>query len=94
MLESGLFGWVGWIVVGGIMGALAKLVMPGKDPGGIIVTILLGIAGALLMGFLGTLLGFEGNGAGFVGSFVGAVIILFVYRLINKNRGGGEPPAG
>jgi uncharacterized membrane protein YeaQ/YmgE (transglycosylase-associated protein family) len=94
MLESGLFGWVGWIVVGGIMGALAKLVMPGKDPGGIIVTILLGIAGALLMGFLGSMLGFEGDGAGFVGSFVGAVIILFVYRLINKNRGGGEPPVG
>jgi uncharacterized membrane protein YeaQ/YmgE (transglycosylase-associated protein family) len=84
---------IGWIIVGGICGGLAKLVMPGKDPGGIIVTILLGIAGALLMGFLGSMLGFEGDGAGWIGSFVGAVVILFIYRMINKNRGDGAPPA-
>ncbi len=84
---------IGWIIVGGISGGLAKFVMPGKDPGGIIVTILLGIAGALLMGFLGSMLGFKGDGAGWFLSFVGAVIILAVYRLINKNRGDGGPPA-
>lgn len=68
------------------MGGLAKLVMPGKDPGGIIVTILLGIAGALLMGFLGSLLGFRGDGAGWVGSFVGALILLSLYRVFVGRR--------
>ncbi len=89
MLESG--GWISWIIVGGIAGAIAKFIMPGKDPGGIIVTILLGIAGALLMGFLGSILGFQGNGAGFIAAIVGAVILLGLYRVINKNRGGTPP---
>jgi uncharacterized membrane protein YeaQ/YmgE (transglycosylase-associated protein family) len=91
MLESG--GWISWIIVGGVAGAIAKFIMPGKDPGGIIVTILLGIAGAMLMGFLGTILGFDGDGAGWALAVVGAVILLGLYRLINKNRGDGTPPA-
>jgi uncharacterized membrane protein YeaQ/YmgE (transglycosylase-associated protein family) len=92
MMEMGFFGWLGWIVVGGIAGAIAKFIMPGKDPGGIIVTILLGIAGALLMGFIGQALNLpgSGDGAGIVYSIIGAVILLFVYRLINKARGGGD----
>ena len=84
MLEE--HGWIAWIVIGGIAGAIAKLIMPGKDPGGCILTIILGIAGALLMGFLGTALGFSGDGAGFVLAIVGALIILFVYRLIAGRR--------
>jgi uncharacterized membrane protein YeaQ/YmgE (transglycosylase-associated protein family) len=92
MLEMGLFGWIGWIVVGGIAGAVAKFIMPGKDPGGIIVTILLGIAGALLMGFIGQAVGLpgSGDGAGFVYAIIGSIILLFAYRLINKARGGGD----
>ena len=72
-----------WIVVGLIAGALAKLIMPGDDPGGIIVTILLGIAGAVIGGFLLRLVGL-GGGGGFVASIIagiiGAVILLAIYR--------------
>jgi len=79
---------LGWILFGLIVGALAKLVMPGRDPGGIIVTMLLGIAGALLGGFLGRALGFygENQAAGFVMSFVGAVILLVIYRFLVGRR--------
>ncbi len=75
---------LGWILFGLIVGALAKLVMPGRDPGGIIVTMLLGIAGALLGGFLGRAFGMYGEGdtAGFVMSFIGAVILLALYRMV------------
>ncbi len=75
---------LGWILFGLIVGALAKLVMPGRDPGGIIVTILLGIAGAVLGGFVGRALGLygEGEAAGFVMSFIGAVILLAIYRVM------------
>lgn len=77
-----------WIIVGLIAGALAKLVMPGDDPGGIIVTIILGIVGAVIGGYLLSLLGiFTG---GFIGSiiagFIGAVILLAIYRLIIGGR--------
>ena len=73
---------VGWIVFGLFVGALAKLLMPGKDPGGIIVTMLLGIAGAVIGGFVGRLLGWYGAGepAGFIMALLGAVLLLFVYR--------------
>ena len=73
-----------WILFGLVVGALAKLVMPGKDPGGIIVTILLGIAGALLGGFLGRSLGLIGDGreAGWIAAFVGAILLLILYRMI------------
>jgi len=78
--------WV--VIIGLIVGALAKLIMPGKDPGGIIVTILLGIAGALLGGWLGRVVGLyqEGQGAGFIMSLIGAIILLAIYRLIIGRR--------
>lgn len=71
-------------IIGLIVGALAKLVMPGKDPGGIIITMLLGIAGSILATFIGSHIGLyqEGQKAGFIMSFLGAVLILFVYRLL------------
>ena len=79
---------IGWIVFGVVVGALAKLVMPGRDPGGIIVTMLLGIAGALLGGFLGRAMGLYGPGeaAGFLMSFLGAVILLILYRMMMRRR--------
>lgn len=82
------YGIIGWIVIGLLAGAVAKLLMPGKDPGGCIITILLGIAGALLAGFLGRALGWysQNEGAGFVAAVVGAFILLFVYRLISRRR--------
>ncbi len=86
LLESN--GWIVWIIIGGLAGAIAKLLMPGKDPGGCIVTILLGIAGALLAGFIGQSLGLAStaNGAGFIGAIIGAFVILFIYRLILRRR--------
>lgn len=81
-----MFGLIGWIVFGLVVGALAKLVMPGRDPGGCIVTILLGIGGAVLGGWLGRMLGFyrEGEPAGFIMAFIGAVLILAIYRLLAR----------
>ncbi len=78
-----MFGIIGWIVFGLIVGAIAKLVMPGRDPGGIIVTMLLGIAGAVAGGFVGRALGWYGpnDAAGFLMSLFGAIILLWVYRL-------------
>ena len=75
-------GILGWIVFGVIVGALAKLVMPGRDPGGLLLTMALGIAGALVGGFLGQMLGLyqTGEGAGFIMATLGAVLILFLYR--------------
>ena len=81
---------IGWIIFGAIVGAIGKLLMPGKDPGGIIVTILLGIAGSLVGGFLGRMLfggGGEGStGAGWIGSILGVLILLFLYRMIAGRR--------
>jgi len=79
-------GILGWILFGLIVGALAKLVMPGRDPGGIIVTMLLGIAGAVLGGFAGRALGFYGDNetAGFLMSFIGAVLLLALYRMFAR----------
>jgi uncharacterized membrane protein YeaQ/YmgE (transglycosylase-associated protein family) len=81
-----MFGILGWIVFGLIVGVIAKLVMPGKDPGGVVVTILLGIAGAVVAGFLGQLLGLYGpdDGAGLIMSVVGAALLLFVYRKLRR----------
>ena len=80
------YGWFGWILIGLIAGAIAKAVMPGRDPGGCLVTILLGVAGAVLAGFLGQQLGWysAGEGAGFLAAIVGAILILFVYRLVAR----------
>lgn len=79
---------IGWIIFGLIIGALAKLIMPGKDPGGIIVTILLGIAGALLGGWLGRVLGLyrEGEAAGWFMALLGALLLLFLYRMMTRRR--------
>jgi uncharacterized membrane protein YeaQ/YmgE (transglycosylase-associated protein family) len=79
---------LGWIVFGLIVGAIAKLLMPGRDPGGFIVTILIGIAGALLGGFLGRALGLYGpeDAAGFVMSLIGAIVLLLLYRLVIARR--------
>lgn len=73
---------LGWVVFGLIVGALAKVVMPGRDPGGLLVTIVLGIAGALVGGFLGRSLGWyqSGEPAGFIMATLGAVLLLFIYR--------------
>jgi uncharacterized membrane protein YeaQ/YmgE (transglycosylase-associated protein family) len=81
-------GILGWILFGLVVGALAKLVMPGRDPGGIIITILLGIAGAVLGGFLGRSMGWYGPNepAGFLMSFAGAVVLLVIYRLLIGRR--------
>lgn len=79
-----MFGVIGWVIFGLFVGALAKLVMPGKDPGGIVVTILLGIAGAVVGGYLGRAMGWyqEDQAAGFLMATVGAVILLFVYKKV------------
>ena len=80
--------YIWMIIIGLIVGALAKLVMPGKDPGGFIITVLIGIAGALIAGFLGRMLGWysANESAGFIASLVGAILLLIVYRLLTKGR--------
>ena len=76
------------LIVGLIVGALAKLIMPGRDPGGVIITMLLGIAGAFLGTLLGRAMGFyaEGQGAGWLMSILGAVVLLVIYRLVVGRR--------
>jgi uncharacterized membrane protein YeaQ/YmgE (transglycosylase-associated protein family) len=81
-------GILGWIVFGLIVGVIAKLLMPGRDPGGIIVTMVLGIVGALLGGFIGRALGMYSadEPAGFIMALVGAVLVLFIYRVTIGGR--------
>jgi uncharacterized membrane protein YeaQ/YmgE (transglycosylase-associated protein family) len=83
-----MFGVIGWIFFGLIVGALAKLIMPGRDPGGIIVTMLLGIVGAVVGGWLGRVMGLYGpdQPAGFLMSLVGAIVLLAIYRMIAGRR--------
>ena len=83
-----MLGWIGWIIFGLIVGIVGKFLMPGRDPGGVIVTILLGIAGALLGGFVGRALGFyqEGEPAGFIMAVIGAIILLAIYRAVIGRR--------
>jgi uncharacterized membrane protein YeaQ/YmgE (transglycosylase-associated protein family) len=83
-----MLGWIGWIIFGLIVGIVGKFLMPGRDPGGFIVTILLGIAGALLGGFIGRALGFynEGEPAGFIMAVLGAIILLAIYRAVIGRR--------
>ena len=83
-----MLGWIGWIIFGLIVGIVGKFLMPGRDPGGSIVTILLGIAGALLGGFVGRALGFyqEGEPAGFIMAVIGAIILLAIYRAVIGRR--------
>ena len=79
--------FIGWIIFGAIVGAIAKFLMPGKDPGGWIVTILLGIAGSFVGGFLATaVMGRNEQTAGWIGSIIGAMVLLFIYRLIVGRR--------
>ena len=86
MMED--YGILAWIVIGGLAGGIAKLIMPGKDPGGCIVTVLLGIAGALLAGFIGKSIGWydTNEGAGFIAAVVGAFLLLLIYRVVAGRR--------
>lgn len=72
------------LVIGLVIGIIAKLLMPGKDPGGCIITMLIGIAGSMLAGYIGRALGWyaEGQPAGFIMSIVGAILLLLIYRII------------
>jgi uncharacterized membrane protein YeaQ/YmgE (transglycosylase-associated protein family) len=83
-----MFGIVGWIVFGLIVGVIAKLLMPGRDPGGMIVTMLLGVAGALVGGFIGRAMGLYGpqDAVGIFMSILGAVLLLFAYRKLARPR--------
>lgn len=86
-------GILGAIVVGLIAGALAKLIMPGRDPGGILVTILLGIGGAVLANWIGRSAGWfqDDRGAGIIASTLGAIVLLLIYRLFRGRRGVPAP---
>jgi len=81
-------GIISALIIGLLVGAIAKFLMPGKDPGGWIITILLGIAGSFVAHFIGRSLGWyaDGEPAGFVASVVGAIILLVIYRLATKRR--------
>jgi len=83
-----LMGILTWILFGLVVGVIAKLLMPGRDPGGFIVTILLGIAGALLGGFIGRAMGFYGSdqAAGWIISILGAILLLVLYRMMARRR--------
>jgi uncharacterized membrane protein YeaQ/YmgE (transglycosylase-associated protein family) len=83
-----MLGILGWIIFGLVVGAIAKLLMPGRDPGGIIVTMLLGIVGAVLGGFVGRSLGLYGpeDSAGFLMAIVGAIVVLLLYRVLVGRR--------
>jgi len=80
--------WIWVILIGLVIGAIAKLVMPGKDPGGIIVTMLLGIAGSIVATWLGRVVGLyqEGQSAGIIMSVAGAVLLLALYRIMVRRR--------
>lgn len=79
---------IGMLVIGLIVGALAKLLMPGNDPGGIIVTMLLGVAGSFVAGYIGRAAGWynEGDPVGFIAAVVGAITLLLLYRLAFRGR--------
>ncbi len=83
-------GLLTWIILGAIAGVIAKWIMPGDDPGGFIVTILLGIAGALIGGFIASAIGLGGVEGLTIGSIIiailGAILLLFLYRLVTGNR--------
>jgi len=83
-----MFGVLGWILFGLVVGIIAKFLMPGRDPGGFIVTILIGIVGAVLAGWLGRAIGWYGSndGAGLIASILGAIILLALYRMMVGRR--------
>ena len=78
---------IGWIIFGLIVGIIAKFLMPGRDPGGFIITTLFGIAGALVGGFLGRFLGLYGEGdqAGYIMAVVGSIVLLLIYRMASRH---------
>lgn len=78
---------LGWIIFGLIVGIVGKLLMPGKDPGGFIATVAIGILGALIGGFLGRLVGMYGeeDPVGFVMAVIGAILLLWLYRVFNRS---------
>lgn len=88
-------GIISWLVVGLLAGALGKWIMPGKDPGGIFVTMLIGIAGGMVGGFIGNLIGFGGvtgfNFGTLLTATAGAVLLLFLYRQV-KSKDAAPPP--
>ena len=86
-----MFGMLGWIFFRLIVGIVAKLLMPGRDPGGFVVTILLGIAGAVMGGWIGRALGMygPGQGAGIIMSIIGALILLGIYHFATRSRARG-----
>jgi len=79
-------GWLWAALIGLVVGAVAKFLMPGKDPGGIIITMLLGIAGSVVATWLGRVLGMYGSGqsAGFIMSVIGAIILLAIYHMFRR----------
>ena len=87
-----MMGVLGWIVFGLIVGAIAKLLTPGRDPGGFIITMLLGIAGALIAGWFGRALGWYGpnEGAGYLMSIVGAIVLLAIYHFFFRRTVSGS----
>ncbi len=82
------FLWM--LIIGLIVGALAKLIVPGRDPGGIIVTMLIGIAGSFIAGLIGRAVGWyrPGQSAGFFASIIGAVVLLLIYHAVRRHTGG------
>ena len=76
------------IIIGFVVGLVAKLLMPGRDPGGFIITTILGIVGALVATWLGQAMGIyaAGQSAGFIGAVIGAIVVLFIYHLIRGRR--------
>jgi uncharacterized membrane protein YeaQ/YmgE (transglycosylase-associated protein family) len=76
------------LIIGLIVGAVAKLLTPGKDPGGCLITMILGVVGAMVAGFLGRALGWyrEGEPVGFIASVIGAILVLLIYRMVTKRR--------
>ena len=88
-------GILAWAVMGLIAGAIAKAIMPGKDPGGIIVTMLIGIVGAVIGGFLGNVIGWgsvnQFDFRSLIIAVVGAILLLWIYRMATKGRAGTAP---
>lgn len=83
-----MLSFIWMCIIGLVAGAIAKLLMPGKDPGGLIITMLIGIAGSIVAGYLGRAIGWyqEGQGAGLIMSVVGAIILLALYRMMTSKR--------
>jgi uncharacterized membrane protein YeaQ/YmgE (transglycosylase-associated protein family) len=87
-MEDPRMGFIWAIIIGFIAGLIAKFLMPGRDPGGFIITTLLGIVGALVATWLGQAIGWyrPGEGAGLIGAVLGAVILLVIYRMVAGRR--------